>query len=211
MPRVLACITTRDGNPPTGVREHVEAACQVLAATGRGGAVLAIQQDRYSVAYCRNQAVHDALRGRFTHLWFTDDDVYPPPETLVRLLALDKDVAGGCYPSVRTEYPGDLACRTYVCVKHEGKWLPKFFRGVRRVNAVGAGCLLVKTSVFERVGFPWFRWPEMILNGRHERVSDDLDFCDRCTALGVEVWADGDVRCGHVKPVDVRNFVGEEE
>ena len=42
MPRVLACITTRDGNPPTLVREKVEAALRHLAASGTGGHVKAV-------------------------------------------------------------------------------------------------------------------------------------------------------------------------
>ena len=212
MDKVLACITTRDGNPPLKVVAMVEDACRELAKAGIPAAV-SVPQDRYSVACCRNRAVNDAIRGGFTHIFFCDDDVYIEPDTLVKLWGMQKDVAGGVYPSIKTMYPGDLKLlHTYVVAKYEGQWLRKFFKGIRRVDAVGAGSLMIRTSVFDKVGFPWFRWPEVILpDGRHERVSDDLDFCNRCAMAGVEVWAHGDVRPGHVKPVDIRNFVGEEE
>lgn len=211
MDRVLACITTRDGNPPTRVRELVEATAKLTAKAGLASVALSIQQDRYSVAFCRNQAVHDAINGKFTHLFFIDDDVYVPENTLPALLEMGRSVAAGVYPSIKTLYPGDLKAETYITVKYQGHWLRHWFQGTRRVDAVGAGCLLIKTSVFEKVTFPWFRWPEMILpDGRHERVSDDLDFCQRCNAAGIGVWANGDIRCGHVKPVDIANFMTEE-
>jgi GT2 family glycosyltransferase len=208
---VYVCITTRNGTPPRLVFEMATAACQALADAGVASS-LSIQEDRYSVAFGRNQGVQDALLGGYSHVFFIDDDVYIPPDTIVRLLKHNKDVIAGCYPSIRTEFPNDLKASTYVVVKHNGEWLPKFFKGLRQVDAAGTGCLLIRTTVFPRVGFPWFRWPEFLTaKGEHCRVSDDYDFCQRCIKAGIPVFADGDVRCGHKKEVDIANFVGEEE
>jgi GT2 family glycosyltransferase len=209
MDRVLACITTRDGNPPTLVREMLDAACRALAVAGVR-VELSIQQDRYSVAYCRNQAVHDCLKNGFSHLFFCDDDVYVPEHTLVDLHAMNRGIAAGLVPSIKTAYPGDLQAETYVQAAIGGQWSRHWFSGIRQVDVVGGGCMLIKRGVFEKVGFPWFRWPEGIVNGEHIRKSDDLDFCERAIAAGIGVWANGDVRCGHVKAVDIANFITEE-
>jgi hypothetical protein len=209
MDRVLACITTRDGNPPTLVREMLEAACRALAVAGVAS-VLAIHQDRYSVACCRNRAVHDCLKNGFTHLFFCDDDVYVPEHTLVDLHAMNRGIAAGVYPSTKTEYPGDLKAETYVMAGQNGQWFRHWFTGIRQVDVVGGGCMLIKRGVFDKVKFPWFRWPEGIVNGAHVLKSDDLDFCERASAAGINVWANGDVRCGHVKAVDIANFIAEE-
>lgn len=209
MNRVLAVITTRDGTPPTRVREQVEEALRRAENAGHASA-LAIHQDQYTAAYCRNEAVHHCLRGNYSHLWFIDDDVYVPPDALVELLAMGQAVAAGVYPSIKIDNVGDLKAQTYIVAGKNGKWFRHWFSGVRQVDVVGAGCLLIERSVFAAVKFPWFRWPEGIVDGEHIRKSDDLDFCERCIAAGIEIWANGDVRCGHCKTVDIANFITEE-
>jgi GT2 family glycosyltransferase len=209
MNRVLAAITTRNGTPPCRVREQVEEALRRAENAGHAS-LLTIPEDPYSVAYCRNQAVHDCLSGNYSHLWFIDDDVYVPPDSLVTLLEMRREVAAGVYPSIKTNYAGDLRAETYIVAGKDGQWFRQWFKGIRSVDVVGAGCLLIERDVFAKVKFPWFRWPEGIVNGEHIRKSDDLDFCERCIAAGVGVYANGDVRCGHVKPVDIANFITEE-
>lgn len=209
MNSVLACITTRDGNPPTRVREQVEAAMSHAMQAGHAS-YLSIPEDRYSVAACRNRAVNDCIKGNYSHIWFVDDDVYVPPHALTGLLAMGRGVAAGVYPSVKKNYPGDLKAETYVVAGKDGQWFRHWFHGIRQVDVVGAGCLLIKRGVFDKVKFPWFRWPEGVSDGEHVVKSDDLDFCERCIAAGIGVWANGDIRCGHVKQVDIANFVSEE-
>ncbi len=102
--KVLACITTRNGTPPTGVREHLEEAMRVAFHAGHGS-LLTLPEDRYSVAACRNKAVADLLQSDCTHILFVDDDVYVPQNALVDLLAMDRGVAAGVYPSIKKEHP----------------------------------------------------------------------------------------------------------
>ncbi len=209
MNKVFACITTRDGTPPTRVREQLEESMRLAAAAGHAS-MLTLPEDRYSVAACRNRAVAEMLRGDFTHILFVDDDVYVPPNTLVDLLAMNRGVAAGVYPSIKKAYPSDLHAETYIVAGKNGAWFRHWFQGVRQVDVVGAGCLLIKRGVFDKVKFPWFRWPEGVIEGEHIVKSDDLDFCERCIAAGIGIWANGDVRCGHVKAVDIANFITEE-
>jgi GT2 family glycosyltransferase len=206
MSRVLACITTREGNPPLLLKEMLETACRAAADAGHA-AFLSIPEDRYSVAACRNRAVNDLLKSDCSHILFVDDDVYVPPQTIVELLKMERQVAAGVYPSIKKQYPADLKAETYIVAGKNGAWYRKWFSGVRNVDVVGAGCLMIRKDVFNVVKFPWFRWPEGVVDGQHIVKSDDLDFCERCKANGIEVWANGDVRCGHVKAVDISNFI----
>jgi GT2 family glycosyltransferase len=208
MDRILASIPTREDNPSWGVYEHVKAAARHVAEIGRATAFLAIHPCKYGVAQARNMAVAEMLSDKCSHLFFCDDDVYVPENTISELVAMDKDIAGGCYPSVK-QNPGELKVETYVVVTENRKWIKHWFKGTRQVDAVGTGCVLIKRSVFEKMPFPWFRWGEHLIEGKYQQQSDDLDFCNRCRQKGIEVWANGDIRCGHVKPVDVANFIVE--
>jgi GT2 family glycosyltransferase len=184
-------------------------ACRRVAELGRAGACAIAKENKYGVAPCRNMAVAELMADKeFSHLFFVDDDVYVPPDVIFHLLEMKKDIAVGCYPSYRNK--SELQVETYVVLKYNGSWIRNWFHGIRRVDAAGTGCMLISRTVLEKIPFPWFRWGEYLIDGKYHQQSDDLDFCTRCVDLGIEIWANGDVRCGHVKPVDIANFVTEE-
>lgn len=79
-----------------------------------------------------------------THLWFVEDDMKLPPETLISLLNEDANVAACDYP-----------------VTKDGKG-SVFYDAGGKVVFCGTGCLLVKKSVFKNLKAPYFtdkvRW-----------------------------------------------------
>lgn len=210
MDSVLVCMPSRSGSPEFGPFKLMADACQYVAESGRANAAAISKENKYGVAPCRNMAVAEMMADRqVTHLLMVDDDVYVPRDAIAKLLDVRKDIVGGCYPSIE-HADGKLAVETYIVAWEGSKKLRHWFRGPRKVSAVGTGCILIKRSVFERMPFPWFRWGEYLIEGKYQQQSDDLDFCTRCGKAGIEVWLHGDVRCGHVKPVDIANFVTEE-
>jgi hypothetical protein len=74
-----------------------------------------------------------------THLWFVEDDMVLPSDTLSRLLEADVDVATMDYP-----------------VTKEGKGAV-FADASGRVIYTGTGCILIKREVFDRLEAPYFR------------------------------------------------------
>jgi hypothetical protein len=104
-------------------------------------------------------------------------------------------------------------CKPYLTIKKDDKWLLRWFDGPLEVDGAGTGCMLIRRDVFEALGHPWFRWPEWIdeEKGTLERMSDDIDFCNRARDKGFKVVAHGNVRCGHIKQCDVANFVFEDK
>jgi hypothetical protein len=73
-----------------------------------------------------------------THLWFTEDDMVLPPNTLVDMLAMD-------VAAVTADYPTTKYGRGAV------------FKIKNKVIFCGTGCLLVKREVFDELQRPYFR------------------------------------------------------
>lgn len=213
VPYVFVCIPTRDGTVDHDVRIRAEKACHYAAVRNACKAILVFKQGPYGVAPCRNMAVSEFFKGPYTHIWFIDDDVRVQEDSLYELLKMDGDVNAGCYPSVKGIGKRSVP---YITVQEsKGKWHYKWFYGVRDVWAAGTGCMLIARHVLEKLDFPWFVWRERYAGHGHDidRSSDDIDFCERVQALGLNIKANGAIRCGHYKKLDVANFIvddGEE-
>src|SRR5262249_6006299 len=68
--------------------------------------------------------------------------------------------------------------------------------GLQKVDAVGCAGILIRTSVFEKLGpngpdrsQAWFAFDEL---------GEDGHFCMRCKDAGVEVWCDTDLILPHI-------------
>lgn len=144
----------------------------------------------------RNIVIHTALvQNSYSHIFFTDDDHVYPPETIWALLQRDVDIVSGAYTMKFHPFP----VVAFEGVNEQG--LSKFLdmRNVspdelKEVDAVGAGCLLVRTEVFRRITYPWFAlgqiWPDT--------WGEDLYFCKRAKEAGYKVYLDASVRVGHI-------------
>jgi hypothetical protein len=163
------------------------------------GAPLIISESPHTVAEARNNAVKRMLDSIADYLFMVDDDVVIPPDAISMLRELDAPIAAGCVPIC------DEMIYLNVAMKREGTtvWCTDWFDGPKRVELVGTGCILIERSVLKGVGFPWFRWPTD-WEQEPTYTTDDTDFCNRVDA---DIWAHGDVRCGHYKRVDLKDFM----
>lgn len=94
---------------------------------------------RKPIPTCFEQPTLEALKDpEITHLWFTEDDMVLPPDTLRRLLAYDVAV-------VTCDYP--VAKNTKGAV----------FKVGNEVIFGGTGCTLIKREVFDELKKPYFR------------------------------------------------------
>lgn len=92
-----------------------------------------------SIPECFIVPLNRALKGDFTHVWFVEDDMILPEETLSAMLLMDSPVVTMDYPVSRT---GQGAV---------------FSDKAGRVIFSGTGCLLVKREVFDKLKKPYFR------------------------------------------------------
>jgi hypothetical protein len=212
-PNLLCCVPTRDGTLSQDVRVRLEEAREYAFQQGINSS-FAMAACPYSVAVGRNKATAKFLQGPWSHLFFLDDDVLLQKDALTLLVQMDREIALGCYPSVKTpKYASALMYVPYLTVKGLGdQWAMGWFDGEREIAGGGTGCMLIRREVLSDLGFPWFRWPETYLEqeGLVKTGSDDMDFCERARERGWRIFAHGNVRCGHLKRVDVASFIRTE-
>jgi GT2 family glycosyltransferase len=142
------------------------------------------------VDVARNEIVENAPSDT-DYILFLDDDVLVPPDTVERLLAHDKDIVSGLYFSSNPPfYPNAYK------LDNKGQYdslfdYPK--NSLVEVDAVGAGALLVKKSVFDKIGSPFFQHTSS-KNG----LGEDFFFCRKAKEAGFQVFCDTSIRCTHV-------------
>jgi len=176
-----------------------------------------------AIDMAREKTVQDALPADPEWLLFLDSDVVPPVDVFARLRRHDKPVVSALY-YVDGEMPKPAAWLldeddkpTTVGVNDQGNLIvdddgdPKILQpgadGLFRVGAIGLGCALVHSSVFEEIDKPWFRWTKGYEKHpwdlRHERgqpgVSEDFFFCHRLAEAGYDIHLDTSVTCAHEK------------
>ena len=140
------------------------------------------------------------LAGRYDAMLTIESDIIPPPDALLRLAALDADVAYGCYvfrksPVVNiferyyADLPGKVAANIGESLTVRGKWQWALEKGVIPCSGAGLGCTLIKRHVLEAVEFRTTRTPSA--------VHCDSWFTNDVYDRGYSMMADTRVLCGH--------------
>lgn len=150
-----------------------------------------------------------------THFMFIDADIRFQPESILQMMACDKDVIGGLYPKKA------LPVNYVINLKRETKVQGDIFT----VDTMGTGFLLFKRHVYETlckahpetkyvddVGLGKQYEPTMYsifdvaIDDKGHYLSEDWLFCRRWSALGGEIWAHGKVLLNHIGHYE---FVGD--
>jgi len=142
-----------------------------------------------------------------THFMFIDADIRFQPESILQMLACDKDVIAGLYPKKA------LPVNYVINLKPETKIQGDIFT----VDTAGTGFLLFRRSVYEQliaahpdtkyvddVGLGKQYEPMMYsifdckIDARGHYLSEDWLFCRRWQELGGEIWAHSKVLLNHI-------------
>ena len=142
-----------------------------------------------------------------THFMFIDADIRFQPESILQMIAYDKEVIGGLYPkkALPVSYVINLKPQT------------KIQGDIFTVDTMGTGFLLFKRPVYEKliaahpeckyvddVGLGKQYEPMMYsifdckIDERGHYLSEDWLFCRRWQELGGEIWAHSKVLLNHV-------------
>lgn len=154
----------------------------------------------------RIKLVEKALAEKAQYLWFVDDDTAPPLDAITKLLqeldTRDEDtvVCAGIYTN-KTEPIEPL-----VFMDHgSGPYWKWKFGDVFECWGIATGCMMIRTSVFEKIERPWFRDIDHVddvddptifgKDGKPDefRMTDDLYFCQKVRNAGLKILAHGGV------------------
>jgi hypothetical protein len=133
-------------------------------------------------------------------LFFLDDDVICPPDTILKLLSHNKPIVSGVY--YRRYAP--LAPVMLLDSANGPQWITEYpANSLIKVDYVGAGCLLIHRSVLESLpplstSAHWFEWRCNRTDLPHlEKTSEDFTFCKHARNHGFEIFVDTSIQCVH--------------
>ena len=149
-----------------------------------------------------------------THLMFIDADIEFEPESVIRMLAMDKDLITGAYP--KKTLPVDYAINLKFADKE--KTQVKVDMGAVEVLDASTGFWLMKREVVERMieAYPelfylndssidpkfnqyCYSFFDTIHDPDDNRyLSEDYTFCRRWQKIGGSIWLDPNTKLNHV-------------
>jgi hypothetical protein len=174
---------------PSGDMVHADFAMSLAMLCQHQGTDVFLVNSRSSlVALGRNQCAGAAQIMKATHLLFLDTDMVFPADTLMRLLARDKNIVGATYSQRMPPFHP-------LTVTEEGEQT-HITSGLRRVRLLPTGCMLIRVAVFDALPKPYFT---LVAEGEHLR-GEDYYFCEQARKAGFEIWCDGDLsaQMGHI-------------
>lgn len=168
--------------------------------------------DRLYVHSAENGLIRDMLKNDFSHIFMTESDMVLPHNAIVKLMALDKDMASGVYflrasdPQTRGQ-PCLYKKSTAIAAKDVDKAISRYYHAPVtlfpqsepfRVDCAGLGCVLIKRKVFETLEYPWFDLRAGDDKANIVGYGSDIYFYSHAKDAGFELWIDPTVQCGQI-------------
>ena len=148
----------------------------------------------------RNIIVKEFLANGYDYLCMIDSDIIPP-SNILDLVLVDKDVIGGVCPQWHED---DLYWVVMRKVPDGYQQVPVEERGgLREVDAIGTGCIVIKRNVLEVIKAPFNRkWDEDGI----AILGLDFNFCQKAKEKGFKIWAHWDYMCDHKIQIGLLNI-----
>ncbi len=153
----------------------------IQKARAAGFRVSVVNSKASIVAIGRNLTVNAARETRAEWLLFLDSDMIFPAETIERLMSHSRAIVGATYPR-------KILPLAFIGRRLDGAPFSLADKGVIEAARMPAGCLLIKTEIFDRMKAPFFRCGYDETNG--EILGEDFWFSDHMRALGYSLWCD---------------------
>lgn len=149
----------------------------------------------------RNTGCLKLLELGWEWLFFLDDDVIAPPDTVIRLIKQNKPIISGVY---YRRYP-PLAPVMLKDTQNGPQWITEYpANSLVEVDFVGSGCLLIHRDVLKSLPplsnrCHWFEWRCDRTDLPHlEKTSEDFTFCKHARNHGYKVHVDTSIQCQHI-------------
>jgi hypothetical protein len=157
---------------------------------------------RKPVAMARNMLVSIAQQAGCSHILFVDSDTIPPKNAVKQLLSHNLPVVSGvtCVKSNGPSGPNVFLLRNLGgrATEVTARELAKKPLYTHEDVMVGASCLLVDLSVFEKLPKPWFNTKIEQVGPETREISEDIWFCHLLQDAKIPIHIDTTIRCLHV-------------
>tara|TARA_Y100000389_G_C17417324_1_gene494535 strand:+ start:52 stop:654 length:603 start_codon:yes stop_codon:yes gene_type:complete len=134
----------------------------------------------------RNSLTQEALEWKATHILWLDSDMHLPADTANILLEHDKDIVAAAYSTRVPPYKSTA----FIDVNNLDARLDAR-HGIHKVFAVGMGCMLVNTKVYEYLELPYYQY--LYNKDTKDLSGEDIYFCKCANDAGFEIYIDADL------------------
>lgn len=179
---------------------YIKSLADLIIHTMAAGHEVAYINEHGGLFDARDRICKRTMKEHFDYMLQLDSDMTFPPDALCRLIERDVDVITGVYvgkceshkPVLFTElHKDDENCGPYGLKTGLNELMQQ---DLFTVAGCGAGFLLVKEHIIRIMYIhmhEWFR--------PYAGLGEDVSFCQRCTELGIKIWADKSISMGHTK------------
>ena len=145
----------------------------------------------------RELGVRIAAEQHSHYLLFLDSDMTFPADIIEQLIKHGKDIVSGLYfkrvPPYTTVMYNDISKDGEYAFEPIDNWKKN---RLIEVDAIGCGCVLIKTKVFMKIKPPFF-YP-LYSQSNKSLTSEDIAFCVRAREAGFKIYVDTALQCGHI-------------
>ena len=134
----------------------------------------------------RQALASTAVEGNYTHILWLDSDMVFPPETAMILLSHGLPVVACNYSTRSLPLKGVAYSDMYQW--NSWKSLISTDNRLVKADAVGMGCMLTATSVYQGMALPWF--DVVYKEDMGEFIGEDFFFCQKMRSKGYDVMID---------------------
>jgi len=151
------------------------------------------------IVEARQRLVEEALKEKYTHLFFNDSDTFIPKNALAYLLqtATNFDIKVICLPVYLKRMP--LISNIYQDMMFAP--LAKLPRGRFKIDLTGLAACLIDLSVFNKIEKPYFVGKWRVMNAKginfHLKTSEDTAFFYKLKRANIDVYCDTKYICEH--------------
>lgn len=179
---------------------YIKSLVDMIIYTQRQGHEVKYVNEHGGLYDARDRICSMTIKEKFDYMLQIDSDMTFPEDALCRMLDKNVDVITGVYvgkenhhkPVLFTElHKDDEVCGPYARKHGLGELMKD---EVFTVVGAGAGFLLVREHVLRIMRIhmhEWFR--------PYDGLGEDVSFCQRCTELGIKIFADQSFPMGHIK------------
>lgn len=154
-----------------------------------------------TVAQARTDAIKKALNEGYDYIFWIDDDLIIPRNTLVKLISHEADIVGGFY--YRKYLPLESVGMREILLNNEK--VPSRIKDykigdiIHNTLVLPSGLSLVKLDIFKNISEPWFR--TVNIEGA-PAITEDTYFCQKAKSAGYDIITDTGIQGIHV---DIQN------